>query len=134
MQERDALSLRADAWRLVDQTNAGVATAGERSVEIVDHEADVMDSRSPLGNELPDGRIRDVGLKQLDQRFAGGEPSDSGAIGIVQGNDGHAEDIAIEREERFETVDGDADVRDPRTTTGGFLQGTVGRRRRISGR
>ena len=55
VQERDTFPLGAEPRRFVDQPNAGLAAARERTVEIVDREADVMDARAAFGDELADG-------------------------------------------------------------------------------
>jgi hypothetical protein len=94
----------------------------------------VMDSRAAFGQELSDGRIWNLGLQQLDQRFARGEPGDSGTVCVIQGDDWHTQDVPVEGEELVEPVDRDADVGEARATTGRFLQGSVGLKRRISGR
>jgi hypothetical protein len=126
MKERDPFSFGADARRLIDQPHAGVPTAVECGVEILDGETDVMDSGASGGDELADwgGRIR--GFEQLDQRIPGGEPGDSGPVGIVQGDGREAEDISIEGQDRVEVADRDAYVGDGGAATCGFLHRVSG--------
>ena len=66
MEERDALSFRANARCLVDEPNAELAAAIERGVEVIDGKADVMDARAPLRNKFADWRLGRFGLEQLD--------------------------------------------------------------------
>lgn len=131
VEKRDALSLGTDARRPIDEPETGVMAAPERSVEVVNDETDVVNSRSTFGDELPDRRFWHGRLEQLDERVASGEPGDTSPIGVLERNDGHAEDVAVKRQELIQAVNGDADVRDPRAAKGGFLQEMVGRRRQI---
>lgn len=55
MEERDLLALGAEPGRFVDETDAGTAAALEGGWEIVHDEADVMNARTPFGDELADG-------------------------------------------------------------------------------
>src|SRR5438067_1413581 len=96
MQERDTFPLCPDARGLVDQTNAGGAAAVEHVIQIVDGEAEVMDARSFSGNELVDGTVGRLAFKELDQGIAGRQARDSGAIRVIEGNVGKAEDVAVE--------------------------------------
>lgn len=80
MEECDLLALGADSGLLVDETDAGLAAAVESAIEIVDYEADVMNPRTPFGDEFADGRIGLFGLEELDQGIAGGQPGNPGAI------------------------------------------------------
>lgn len=112
MKKGDALSLGPDAWRLVDELNAVRLAAGERAVEIVDSETNVMDAGAALPEELPDGGIGFVWFQQFDQRFSGGESHDARAIGVIERGFGEAEDIAIEGNDRREGFHGDAEVGD----------------------
>ena len=127
MKEGNALPLGADAGRLVDEPETGVAATGQGAVEVVDFEADVMNARSALRDELGDGRIRRFRLEQLDEGAASSEAGNAGTIGVIERRGGHAEDVAVEGQELVEAVNGDADVRDARATRGGFLQEILGR-------
>lgn len=55
MQESDVLAFSADARLLVDESNAGRATAIQRGRKVIDDKADVMDSRPSLGDEFANG-------------------------------------------------------------------------------
>ena len=86
MKEGDALSLRADARRLVYELNPGAAATVQRRVEVVHGEADVVKARSPFRQEFPDWRGGVASLQKLYQRLARGESHDAGPVGIVQRN------------------------------------------------
>ena len=118
MQEGDAFAFGADAGRLVDQPQSGCSAARKRPVEVVHGETHVMDAGAPLGHELPDGRVLGLGFEQLNQRFSGSDTRDGGAIGIVERNFGHSEDITIQGHERIEGLHSDPYVCDARAATG----------------
>jgi hypothetical protein len=118
MQERDTFPFGTEAGGLVDQPDTGGPAALERTVEVVDGEADVVNARSPLGDELADGLLGIVGLEELDERLAGGEPGDACAIGIVELDFGQAEHVAVEGEDPVERTDGDPHVGDASSTAG----------------
>jgi len=126
MQKSDPLSFGADTWRLVDETDAGGATAREGRVQIVDDEADVMNPRSSFGDELSDWRVRRVGLEQLDECVTGGESGDARSIGIVERHVGQLQHVAIEWKELVEPAHGDADMGDPRAAARRLRQEHVG--------
>lgn len=54
MQKRDPFLLGADAGGLVDEPNAGRTTTLEGGVEVIDGEAEVMDSGPTLGHKSAD--------------------------------------------------------------------------------
>src|SRR5258708_317443 len=110
MGEGVCVASRCHGRRLVEEAEAGRLAAGERGVEIVDGEADVMDARTPVGDEPADGCVRGVGLEELHQRFAGVYGTDFPAVGVVERHLGHAEDVAIEWYDGVEGCDCDADV------------------------
>lgn len=127
MKEGDTFPLGTDSGCRVDEAETGIAAAVQRVVEVVDFEADVMNAWAALGDELGDGRIGRRGLEQLDQGVAGGEAGNAGAIGMIKRHGGHAEDVVVEGQELVDSMDGDADMRDARTTRGRFLQEILGR-------
>jgi len=63
VEECDPFSLRSDARLIVNELNAGLATAIERRVEVVDRKADMVDSGTPFPHEPRDRRIWVVCLK-----------------------------------------------------------------------
>ena len=86
MQERDPLALGADPRFLVDELKTRLPTALEGRVEVVDRKANVVDSGAAAVDEATDRRILVLGLEELDNRLAGGEPDDARTIGVVQRN------------------------------------------------
>ena len=121
MQERDPLALGAEARRLVDEANAVRAAAIERRVEIVDGEANMVNARPALRDELPDRRIRRFGLQKLDERLAGREARDLCAVRVIERDLGQPEDISVERNAIVEAANRDPDVGDSSAAAGGFL-------------
>jgi len=95
MQEGDAFAFGANSRGIVDEPQSGCSAARKRPVEVVHGEAHVMDAWAPLGHELPDRRVFGLGFEQLNQRFSGSDTRDSGAVGVVERNFGHAEDITV---------------------------------------
>lgn len=55
MEERDTFPLGPEPGGFVDEAEAGIPTAPERTVQVVDGEADVMDAGAAFGDELADG-------------------------------------------------------------------------------
>jgi len=55
MKERDAFPFRAQSGGLIDHSNAGGTASVQYGTEVVDGEANVMDSRTALGHEPADG-------------------------------------------------------------------------------
>lgn len=55
MQESDGLAFGANSRLLVDEADAGAAAAFESGGEVIDDKADVMNTRTALGDELADG-------------------------------------------------------------------------------
>ena len=95
MQEGDALTFGSDTGCLVDQPQSGCSAARKRPVQVVHGEAHVMDAGAALGYELPDWRVFRLGFEQLYQRFSSSDTRDGGAVGVVQRNFGHPEDITV---------------------------------------
>ena len=96
MQEGDALAFGADAGFRIDEDDASGPAAGEGGIEVADGEAEVMDARATLVDELRDGRTGNRGLEQFDQRVAGAVSGDSGPIGIGEHGVFESEDVAKE--------------------------------------
>lgn len=110
MQERDTFPLGAESRRFVDQPNARLAASCERTVEIVDSEADVMDARAAFGDELADGCVRMLGLEQLDEGITGREAGNARAVGVVERDVWETEQVAVEWKNLVERAHGDSDV------------------------
>ena len=118
MEKGNAFSLGAETRGFVDQADARGPAAGQRTVEVVHGEADVMYARSPFGDELADGRLGTFGLEQLDERLAGFESGDPGTIGVVELDLGKSEKVAVEGEDLVECAHGDPHVGDARCAAG----------------
>ena len=112
MQERYALAFRSDAWGFVDQPESGCTASRERAVQIIDGEAHVMNARASFGDEFPDRRVRGLGFEQFNQRFSSSNTRDGGAVGVVQRNLGHPEDVTVEGQQFAHGLHGDANVSD----------------------
>ena len=118
MEERDTFPFGAESRHFVDQPNAGGPAARERTVQVVDGEADVMDAGASFGDELADGRLGVLGLEKLHESLTGGEAGDARTIGIVELDLGETEQVAVEGENLVERAHGDANVGDARSTAG----------------
>jgi hypothetical protein len=75
----------------------------------------MMDPGATLGDELANGGVRMVRFQEFHQGLSGREPSNRGAIGVVEWDLGHPEDIAIEGAKRVQRLDRDPDVSDAST-------------------
>lgn len=98
MQEGYPFAFSAKARRLVDEPQSGSSAARKRLVEVVHGEAHVMDAWAAFGHELSDGRVSRLGFEKFNQRFSGSYARDSGAIGVVERDLGHTEDITVKRQ------------------------------------
>lgn len=112
MEKRNPFPLGADPGRLIDQPDSGGPAARERIVEVVDGEANVVDSWPPRVQKLGDRSARFPRLEELDERLASREPDDRRAVGIIERNDGESEDVAVERYGIGESTNGDPDMGD----------------------
>src|SRR5687767_4089386 len=109
MQESDAFAFRAETGNVIDQSDTCTTTAFQCTVQVIDGEADVVNAGTAFGDELRNGRIGGVGLEELDERVTRGESGDAGAIGIIELNLCETEQVAVERNDAVELIDGDAD-------------------------
>ena len=112
MEERDTFPFGAEAGCVVDETNAGRSATCQRAVEIVDGEADVMNTGSTFGDELANWGIGGVGLEELHERLAGLHSCNTGAVGVIERHFGHSENVAIEWKDLVERLYRDAYVGD----------------------
>lgn len=119
MKKGNSLSFRAHARRVVDETNAPVATAGQGVIEIGNDEAYVMDARPAAIEKSRDRRIGSIRLEELHQLGTGREAGDPGTIRILEWMIIQSEEIAIEGKHLVDRAHGDSDVRDARSTTSG---------------
>lgn len=113
MQERDPLSFSSETRLLVDQSNSGSTAPLERRIQVVDGEANVMNSGSALCHEFPNRRFVGLGLEEFDQGFACRQSGDSSPIGIVERHLRHGEDVSIERQDLVQRAYRNPDMGDP---------------------
>ena len=118
MKERDSLLLRADTRGLVDEANAGCATSVESSVEVVDGEANMVNTGATFGDIAPNRRFRGFSFEQFNERFASGKAGNRCTVGVVERHFWQIEYVAIERQDLFEGPHRDSDVCDAGSPTG----------------
>jgi len=118
MEKRDTFPFGTEPWGFIDEADTRVSAAGERTVQVVDRETDVMDSGTTLGDELADGRIGAVGLEELHERVASGETGDAGTVSVVELDFGEAEQVSVKGENLVERAHGDPYVGNARCTAG----------------
>lgn len=118
MQKGDPFSLCSDARLLVDKLDPGGPAPRQHRVQIVDREADVMNTRTPFGHEARDGGIGVIGFQKLYQRLARAEPDYVRAVGIVQRDLGQPQHIPKEGKALGESLDRDSNVGYARSTRG----------------
>lgn len=118
MEEGDALPLRAEPGRVVDESDAVLPAAVECGIEIVDRKAEMVHAGSASGDELADWRVVSGWGEKLDERVTGGEPGYAGPVGVVQRHDRQAEDVTEKGKTLVEGAHGDADMGDARAARG----------------
>ena len=118
MEKGDSFSFRADPRYIVDKLNSRPAAPLERSVQIVDRKADVMEPRASLRDEAGDRRVGISRFQQLDERATGVEPGNPRPVGIIQLDLGEAENVAKKRQARTEGLYGDPDMGNPDSARG----------------
>lgn len=112
MEEGDPFTFGTWPRGFVNQSDAGVAAAQQRGVEVVHGKANVVDSRAASGQESRDWRVGFGGLEEFHEGATRGEARDSRSVGVIQGNLGEAEDVTIERKQLAEGANGDPHVGD----------------------
>jgi len=112
MNERNALSLCADARHVIDERYVGGSAAIKRRIEIRHDEAHVMQARTAPGDEFSDGGVSSDWLEQFDQRVASRQPRDERSVGVVEGRGRKPEDVAVKGERITEGMHGDSDMCD----------------------
>jgi hypothetical protein len=110
MEKRNPFPLGAHPGRLIDQPDSGGPAARERIVEVVDGEANVMDSWPPRVQKLGDRSARFPRFEKLDERLAGREPDDRRTVGVIERNDGESENVAVEWHGVGERTNSDPDM------------------------
>lgn len=110
VQERDPLSLGAEAGDGIDEAYPRGAAPCECGIEVMHGKTDVMDTGTAFGDELANWRVGGLRLEQFDQRFSGLQAADACTIRIVESYIRQAEDVTIEGQDLAECVNGDADM------------------------
>ena len=118
MQKCDPLSFCSDSRFLVDELYPSRPAPRQHRVQIIDREADVMNSGTPSGDEARNWGIGVIGFQELHQGFPRTEPDYARAIGIVQSDLGQPQHIPEKRQALGEGLDGDSDVGYARSTRG----------------
>src|SRR5581483_8139806 len=110
--KRDERSMRAGTRRLVDQPDTARLECGERGLNVVDAQRDVMQSRPALLDELRDRRIRRRRFEQFQRRAASLNEMRPHALGrhLFRRLNLEPQRIAIERQRLVEIRHRDADV------------------------
>ena len=119
MEKGDSLSVRSNAWSVIDQAHPLVPATGEGVVQIFNGKANVMDTGPASREKSRDRRIGGKRLEQLDELWTGGKTSDASTIGILERMLVEADQITIERKHLVDRAHGDSNVRDARSTTSG---------------
>jgi hypothetical protein len=96
MKERDSFSFRPQTGMLVYESDVSVPASLHGGVQIIDREADMVDARPALFQELSDRRVRLVCLEEFNQGVTGDKPADPGTIAIAKLSFRHSKNIAIE--------------------------------------
>jgi len=123
MEKRDAFPFCPSAWCFIDKPEAGITAALQGAVEVVHRKADVVNAGTPLGDVFADRGVVGLCFEEFHQRFAGRQSHDGGAVGVVEGNLGHAEDVTVQRKQLVEGTYGDPDVGDARAAAYGIGHG-----------
>ena len=80
MQKRDAFAVCATPGRFVDEIEAVGGEAGECCVDVGNPVGNVMQTGTAPGEEPADGRVRGLGLDQLDSTRTAADEHDGHAL------------------------------------------------------
>ena len=118
MEEGDSFSFSAHPRDVVDELNSRAAAALERSIQIVDREADVMQASASLRHEAADGRAGVCCFQQLHERPSGVEPRYARAVRIIQLDLLQAQDVTKKRQAGSQSLYGNANMGNPDSARG----------------
>lgn len=110
MHERNPTPAGPRPRRFIDQTIAFPPAALERTVEIGDAVADVVNSGAAPSEESGNGAVGVARREQLDLGFTEGEREDVGAVGHLGGMRMQAEHVPVERSGGVEVGNRNSDV------------------------
>jgi hypothetical protein len=114
MQESDAMTTSAGPGQVVNKLKALRATAGQRRIEVGDAVTDMVNARAALGEKFRDRGIFTERFEELDLSTLELQVDDAGPVGFFGSANGDVEDVAVERQRRFDISHSDANVRDAR--------------------
>ena len=122
MQKRDASPAGSRARGLIDELVAVPAAGGQCRVEIGYPVADMMDARTPAGQELGDRTGWFGGRQELDFRLPEWEGNDRGAVDLFSPVRLKTEHVAVKAQRLLEIAHRHSDVSEarPGVGTGGF--------------
>ena len=123
MEKGDTFPLGAKSWNFINEAYTGRLAARERCIEVINGKTDVMDAGAAVGDELADRRIVSIGLEELNKRLTGLHARDMGAIGVIERDFGHAEEVAVEGQDVVQGPDSNANVGNSGGTFGSVSHG-----------
>lgn len=112
MKEGNSLPLGADSRCFVDEAEPRGTAARECSVQVVHHEANVVNSGAASRDEASHWTVRAGSFEQLNEGVPGREPDDTRSISVVERDLRQAKDVAIKGKGLAVRANGNADVRD----------------------
>ena len=115
MKEGNSLPLRAESGSLIDESDAGLATAVQHVVQVVHGETDVMDTGTAFRDELSNGRAVRLPFEKFYERFATRDSGNAGTIGVVQGYFRHQQHITQEWQQLVDGTHSESDMGNART-------------------
>ena len=108
MNKGDPATGRSPSRFLIHEAIPGGLACSQRRVQIRHSIADVVDARSPLGEEFPNGTVRGEWRQQLHLGFTEGQRYDGGAIGGLRRMGCDTENVSIETERGLQIGYGNA--------------------------
>ena len=111
MHEGDPTAPRSGTWHLVYQTIPGPPARLECGIEVGYLIADVVNTRAPFGQELPNGTVGAEWGEQLHFRVSEWKRKDGGAVNALGWMRHNAKNVPVEGERRFQVGDGNSDMR-----------------------
>jgi len=108
--EGDPATGRSPSRYLIHEAIPGGSTCIQRRVQIRHSIADVVDARSPFGQEFPNGTVGGEWRQQLHFGLTEGQRYDGGAIGGLRLVGCDPENVSIETERGLQIGDGNAHV------------------------
>ena len=123
MKKCDTFPVGANSRRVVNEADASGFAAGKRTVKIVHGKTDVMDAGPTFREVFSNGCVRRIGFEKFHERITGLDGGNASAVGVVERNLGHAEEIAVEWQYLVERLYSDAHVGNAGGATGNISHG-----------